>query len=117
MNSPADDIKQAVAFLRAVRCDGQRVRLKCDSHAGALERAAAKLETLLLLEVFMRNVNQIIPLVVADVTKLRADNAALATENADLKARLAGAQDNTVTPENLQALDALEPGTPAADAP
>jgi hypothetical protein len=109
------DILDAVAFLRAVRCEGERVRLKCHAHAERLEHAVIVFETLLLLESLMRNINDLIPLVVADVTKLRADNASLATENADLKAKLAAGEAATATPENLQALEALEPEPAAVD--
>lgn len=112
MSCPKTDILDAAAFLRRLQCEDERTRLKCLAHASRLERAATLLETLLLLETAMRNINDLIPIVVADVTKLRADNLALTTENTDLKAQLASNQAATATPENLQALDVLEPAVP-----
>jgi septal ring factor EnvC (AmiA/AmiB activator) len=107
----AADIRRAAALLREVESESRTTRDRCRRHADRLDRAAAHLET---LEIAMRNVNELISLVVADVNKLRADAATKDARIADLESQLAAAQANAVTPENVAALDALEPETAAA---
>lgn len=95
-------------FLWAARRN-ERNRAALTEQADWADEAA---ERFIQLEIEMRTTNEAIRALIDDDKANRATIASLSTENGDLKAQLATAQADAVSPENLAAVNELVPEVP-----